>query len=656
MFNLISKFKKALIAIIFIAIIATLLFSIKTIQLHYSDFSRTTPSGSTISTQFPFYISSEGTGIYKLTGKIYKNEFASTKIRIIPDDALHSMSINNRVVDLSGIPYEQLSDYRHGFIIDLNDYLNNGTNNIAIVYSDTGGMMGITFQSLHAENLNKSLLIVIGIFISFLIFQYTTLIRSLKILFVCALFIRLFYFDITSFDTRGHDTWEHLEFIEYLTSHALPPSLEHATGGAFFHPPLYYYAGAAVYKTAELYDTNKEVIYRTLQFLSFSFSMGFVFFGLLILNNLININENQVLPTKKFSPFRANIRLQNGINIETPNTRYMNKFLQRALKSETKDANNENRQNFIARHRVFVVIGAMFAFWPVSIIHSPRIGNDTMLYFLFSASIYYILKWHQNNKKSDLLIASFISAAAILTKANGEILIGVIAILGLYKMIKSQEWKKYFSLATIPCLVLFLALSITILPGLLLKLQGKREQLYIDNIENVSAGLRVGNAASNFLWFDAKTFITEPFTSPWDDKMGRQYFGNYLGKTGLFGEFSFSSQLAKNTATISSFILIWMTLYLLIGLYHLRKEDYGREAVTLISGVLLLGAITYVRITFPVNIDFRYIVPALISFCSLYAASIFALQRIGATRLANIGLALSALFSFSNILFVFGIS
>ncbi|MDZ4263239.1 MAG: phospholipid carrier-dependent glycosyltransferase [Pseudomonadota bacterium] len=304
---------------------------------------------------------------------------------------------------------------------------------------------------------------------------------------------------------------------------------------------------------------------------------------------------------------------------------------------------------------VLWVIGALFAFWPAAIIHSVRIGNDPMLYFLFTASLYHITRWYRHDQKRDLMIASLVGAAAILTKANGEILVAVLGVIGLYKMISTKQWATYFKMAIAPCFIMLLAVAITVGPGLILKMQGKRDKLYIDNIDGLSQANLVGNTAANYFWFDAKTFITEPFTDPYDDRMGRQFFWNYLGKTGLFGEFKYPALLNVNTAVICSFLAVLMFIYMLFGIYRMAKEDFKRMAPVLLSGFFLWAGVTYMRMTFPANIDFRYIVPIILTFCALYGVSILRFQQQGATRLANVGLTMSALFSLSALIFIWGI-
>jgi hypothetical protein len=626
-----------------ILLVGILLFGYKSLQLSYSDFTITTPSGKTTSFVFPAFSESSESGIYTLRGVINRHNYASTLVRIIPDDEVLKITINSQVVNLDRVTSQERRDYNKGFVYDLGPYLHLGLNDVEILYSDSGGLMGVVFSAVPNAQFNGilfGLLLLIGILLAYSFFVKSHLKTSLKILILSALIIRIVYFAVTPPDVRDHDSPDHEGYIEYLAQYWVPPPLEFATGGAFFHPPLYYYTGAIVYKTAKIFEpNNKFTILRIEQVLSLVYSMGFVLFGLLILDQLISA---AMLSQGVYRPFRASSGRE-------PDNR-----LNANSRKELSDVSSSNKRQFDAEV-LFWIIGSLFVFWPVAIIHSVRIGNDPMEYFLFTASLYYIGCWYREDKRKDLIIASLIGAAAILTKANGEILVAVLAVVGIYKMLKSKRYLDYFKLSIAPCCVMLIAVGITVAPGAILMLQGKREKLYIDNIEGLSHANLVGNTASNFLWLDAKTFVTEPFTDPYDDRMGRQFFWNYLGKTGLFGEFKYEGLACINTAVFSSLLLLIMLVYIVLGVYYMTKDDFKRQAVLLLSGFFLWAGITYMRMTFPANIDFRYIVPILLTFCSLYALSIITFQRRGSVRLANIGKVLSLLFTASGVVFILGV-
>ncbi len=611
---------------------ALFLFVAKAIQPKLSNFSVTTPSGKVQQIDRPGFMQSTESGIYRLSGTLENRTYSSSTLRIIPDDEILTLSINDKPVNLNIIPHHLRKDYNRGFTYDLKDYLQEGENKIDIVYSDQGGLMGIVISG-EATGTPIFLMYLLGslfaIALSLKLLGVLRVSTSIKVLFIGALLIRIFYFSVTPADVRDHDLGDHIGYSEYLSTRWVPPPVDYAVGGAFFHPPLYYYTGALVYRATQWVEPhNKVTIYRAQQLLSLAYSMGFVLFGLFILNELLN---------KYRSVFgRDNTTGAADIHENTVH--------------EPASAITTTQSS------LFWLIGALFAFWPVSIIHSVRIGNDPMLYFLFSASLYFIIRWYRQDQKRHLMLASIIGAAAILTKANGEILVAVLGIIGLLKMFRSREWARYFKMSIAPCLIMLVAVAITVGPGLILKLEGKRDKLYIDNIDGLSKANLVGNTAANYFWFDAKIFITEPYTDPYDDRMGRQFFWNYLGKTGLFGEFKYHSTLSTNTAVICSFFAIFMFIYCIAGFYHMGRSDLKFMAPILLSGFFLWAGVTYMRMTFPANIDFRYIVPILITFCGIYGASIISFERHGIRRMVTIGKAMALAFTISGILFILGIS
>lgn len=613
--------------------IAALFMAITTlIQPSVSQVSLVTPSGKTQTLEQLGFMESSESGTYRLSGTLRTNRFTSPVFRIIPDDEILSLAINGSPIDLHHIPHHLRKDYNRGFTYDLSPYLAEGDNTFDIVYFDRGGLMGIVF-SAEAEGFRAVLLYALGTLFALLLSR--KLLRALhvstpiKVLFIGALLIRIFYFSITPADVRDHDLGDHIGYTEYLSTHWLPPPVDYAVGGAFFHPPLYYYTGALVYRATQWIEPhNKVTLYRAQQLLSLAYSMGFVLFGLFLLNELLNRYHHWLVPSRTSNPTSATHSLSQEIPSAITTT----------------------------RTSLFWLMGAMFAFWPVSIIHSVRIGNDPMLYCLFSASLYFIVRWYRQDQRRHLMIASLLAAAAVLTKANGEILVAVLGVIGLLKILRTGEWARYCKMAIVPGLAMLIAVAITVGPGLILKLEGKRDKLYIDNIEGLSQANLVGNTAANYFWFDAKIFITEPFTDPYDDRMGRQYFWNYLGKTGLYGEFKYPSLLSTNMAVIGSFFAVLMAMYSLAGFYHMNRQDIKLMVPLLLSAFFLWAGVTYMRMTFPANIDFRYIVPILISFCGFYAACIISFERKGIRRMAVIGKLLAAAFTTSSILFIVGIA
>jgi hypothetical protein len=617
--HLFYKHKKIMALLLLIMLFSITYFLVSN-RLRFENLILVTPSGVQEVLKSTDFMESKEAGIYTLKGSFTKNSFFRGVVRIIPDDQIEKMIINNQLVNLMSIPEERRKDYFKGFEMDLSEYLQEGVNQFEIKYYDRGGLMGIVIQPMFSSgqelifSVILSLVVLIASYLCLGFFSTSFhLSKTIKILFLLAVSVRLVYLFSTPPDVRDHDLGDHFDYVEYMSEHWFPPSIERATGGAYFHPPLYYYTGAVVYKIAGVYlGGSRYAIASVLQFLSFLYSLGFVYFGLLTLKEVV------------FRFFDAD--------------------------DDTRKIDN----TFL--NKIFFVTGLMLVLWPSSVIHSVRIGNDPLLYFLYAVSLFKIVQWQFYDKKRDLLIASLFGALAILAKANGEVLIAVIFFVGLYKLWKSKDWNRYVRMSILPATLLIIALGITVAPGLILKLQGKRDNLYIDDISGLSQANIVGNTASNYFWFDAKIFITEPFTSPYDDRYGRQYFWNYLAKTGLFGEFSYPKLININFAVISSFLFVCMAIYILGGIYLMTRDDIRKQAVLILSAFFLVAGVTYMRITFPANIDFRYIVPVIITFCCLFAVSLVCFSRMGAKKMVVIGKFISISFSICSAVFILGLA
>lgn len=252
-----------------------------------------------------------------------------------------------------------------------------------------------------------------------------------------------------------------------------------------------------------------------------------------------------------------------------------------------------------------------------------------------------------------LLKGAIFTALAVAAKANGAILValGGIVLLTVWFVHKKPDIVPLIKKGIAPVLIIFGALVLTFYPGIALKLSGDRTHLYIDNITNIPATLQTGNKAGNYLWMDLKTFIAKPYTSPYTDEFGRQYFANYLSKTGLIGEWWFEGDLAENSVGIISFSYLLLLVFFVVGLYHYSRRDYLNVSPLLWAYVLLLASIYYMRMTFPANIDFRYITPALLPFSILYNFGTIRLWAAGHGRLALTATAIQIVFIIGSLLF-----
>lgn len=556
-------------------------------------------------------------GVYNLEGNVEVSTMSPTRFQIIPDDKLLKLTINGQVVDLSHIEQSQLSDWQYGFKIDLKEYLDRETNSVEFVFKDYSGLYGIRMLSDFSEGRLIPLRLLWTVCLGIVVWNILMgigLRRDLALLVLTGVGCRIVYTIITDFNVRGHDTDEHIEYVLYFVDNWQLPNVNAATGGAYFHPPLYYFIAAQFYKISNLFHPDQpRFAFGVLQYLSVAFSAGFLVYAALLVD-------------KVFAAFRT------GTGVSSTAT------------------------SATARHYRWAGAAALalVVVWPSAIMHGARIGNDPLLYFAFTAGLYYIYSFFLKPSAKLFLLGAAFTGVAIVTKANGAILvaIGGIALLTIWRTRGATIDIQLVKRGLFPCAVIIVALALAFYPGIALKLTGDRTHLYVDNIDNVSSALRVGNRAGNFLWMDLKTFLTKPYTSPYDDEFGRQYFANYLSKTGLVGEWSFSGVLAENSTILLSFTYVLMMVLLIIGLYHFRRGDFTRSSPILWSYFFLLASVYYMRITFPVNIDFRYVLPVLVPFAILYNLGLIRMYENGLTRVARTGYVIETIFLLSSVLFL----
>ncbi len=571
--------------------------SYKRFELRYSN-------GYVKPVSFPYFGHSPSSrGVYTLAGVMDRSWASSSVFKIIPDDELLSIRLNDENVNLTEINHLKLKDYNNGFVIDLGDYLKSGENQLEIKFKDRGGKMGIRMtpsQTAFGQWSFTLLWFLMGATFLLWMLRLTKLSLVMQGIIIIGVAARVWAFLTTGHNTRGHDTYEHIEYVEFFVKNWTLPPIKFANDGAFFHPPLYYFIASWVYEISDFFVNGKTLLYRSLQLLSLAFSVGFVISGVKLVDLFFGkIKSSQLIESEK-----------------------------KGFKSQS---------TISSMYKWICALSLVM--WPSGVLHSVRIGNDPMLYFTFATGLYLWVKWYYQPKQSTFILASVLSGIAVVTKVNGVILYALGALLVLQtflihleipklKVIKKSLW---------PMLFMVGALGFAVYPGLALKFSGDRTHLYVDNIDNVSSGLVVGNKAANYLWFDAKTFVTQAYTSPWKDEFGRQYFWNYLGKTGLFGEWSFRGLLAENMAQIMSFLFLFFLVLMAHGLYKLKWKDLSDLSPLLWVYLLLVAGVTYMRMTFPVNIDFRYILPIIIPFVLILNFFLWKLELQGSKRLAVLG-------------------
>lgn len=361
--------------------------------------------------------------------------------------------------------------------------------------------------------------------------------------------LRILYLIGTDYNERTYDVTEGGGHLDYIRYLAENYKLPDPTNGWEYHqPPLYYISGAVVYKISQILNIN---YHKTLQILSFFYFYIFIIFGILILRNL-----------------------------------------------------TKNK-------KLFYLSVATLAFWPSGIIHSIRIGNDTMLYSFYAACLYFVLRWFEEKNIKLLYFSVFIFSIAILIKANAIALAGIITISVFIAFIKKYKLPIKHIIVIYSFIVFFVLLSFA--PKFYGHFKNNKNDWLVGGVlSTMNKGLFVENGLKNYIYFDINKFIRRPFTSSWEDWGGRQYFWNYLLKTSLFGEFSFNNGFSARIGLIISWTFLVILFYNIIGLIL----GFKKNIIIFFNALLLLLLIFLFKFKIPSssNGDFRYIFPSLLSF------------------------------------------
>jgi len=527
---------------------------------------------------------------------IHAGRLTQRSIVFVPDDHFVSLSVNGRDVPLDGVDPKQRDDYRRGFRFPIGAYLRPGDNAVVARVLNRNGVGGLDVDSDPHDWRNVAEGVsAVGAFLLLL----GVALRRLEVTWaitaplLAGVALRFGYLSVTPSWLRDHDVAGHLEYIEYiLNHHSLPPPYG---GWSFYHPPLYYVLSAGLWKVMTLVGVrSRDAILCALQVQSMLYQLGFLAFSLRTASLWIGR-----LPDAAFG---ARLSSRTGI---------------------------------------VALMATLLCVWPSGIIHSVRIGNDDPFYLLFAAGLYFASRWWVDGRDRDLHVAAGFGAIGMFTKSNSLLLFIVLGVLlvARFALDRQRRVVPYLRLAW-PGAAMFVVSAGAALGRAVADMSsGKRQNLLMGNVHSLQANLVVGDQAQNFLWFDAKAFVTHAFMSPVDDAMGRQFFWNYALKTSLFGEFSFDHPRLWDLAVVISVLLLFIVALAVLGVALGSRNDWLDDLPALVTTATLVGGLAAIRMALPLSAvgDFRYIVPVLTPAIYLFARSLVSFRQRGWTWVAWTG-------------------
>lgn len=246
----------------------------------------------------------------------------------------------------------------------------------------------------------------------------------------------------------------------------------------------------------------------------------------------------------------------------------------------------------------------LWSVWPSFILASPRLGNDILFYAMHVIALWGCLKYIRTNLGKYFIVAVVAAFIAYWTKSTAVVTFGILGLTALIQLCKNPRlWSRSERIAA----GLFIVAAITVAYAAL-------THEVVGNANGNDNTVLIRNDPGNFLFFDLKTFLTQPYTDPWHDELGRQFFWNYLAKTSLFGEFKLL-QTPKGL-WLASIISVCFVALLGFGLRGLWKSRWDKVQIVIAAqAFLFFAAMITLRLKYPFSCsnDFRYIVPVLLS-------------------------------------------
>ena len=246
----------------------------------------------------------------------------------------------------------------------------------------------------------------------------------------------------------------------------------------------------------------------------------------------------------------------------------------------------------------------LWSVWPSFILASPRLGNDILFYAMHAVALWGCLRYVRTNCGRYFIVAVVASFIAYWTKSTAVITFGVLCLTALLQLFKNpRSWSRSECVGV----GLLVAAIVTV----------AYVALTHDIVGNASGNdntVLIRNTPGNFLFFDLRTFLTQPYTDPWHDELGRQYFWNYLAKSSLFGEFKLLQTMKG--LWLASIVSACFVAMLGFGLRGLWKTRWNKIYILVgVQALLFFAAMIVLRLKYPFSCsnDFRYIVPVLLS-------------------------------------------
>lgn len=501
----------------------------------------------------PLFIAGESRMLHA-TVPVVLSPLDSKQFRIHPDDCIKELSINGvRVPDAIA----QFCDYTElGPKVDVARYLQPGRNVFEFLIEDKGGLTGVRITPVQSTAFRWLRAIA---FIA-LIFSIVQLLSHLRVwrgadstllsIIAVGVILRILYVLATPYTLRGHDTWAHIQYIRYMSTHfRIPPAAE---GWEYHQAPLYYFITGAWMRFGRFIGIGEEGILNQVQIFSLLISIATLAVGVWI-GSLIFPQKNQRVSRLLFC---------GGI-----------------------------------------------AVFPSLIFLSSRITNDGLYHLVAFCAVGFLLRWWRSARSRDWFLLCVFVALSFLTKVSGLVFLPVI----FCSLVAFPGWSFREKLQKGSIGLLLIILLTWWLPVGRFFLEPDPQNSITFGSQAMHPGLRVPTTLTNLITFDPIAVLRVPYNSPWNDANRRQYFLEYFFRSAFFGEFTFPDHVRFPALSIL-LLAMPLFFVMVIGFLKNLTANLRAFLPLLLLGAFVFTAHIFYRIRAPFasNQDFRFSVILLI--------------------------------------------
>ena len=290
-----------------------------------------------------------------------------------------------------------------------------------------------------------------------------------------------------------------------------------------------------------------------------------------------------------------------------------------------------------------LVIGfAFFAFFPRHVGFAATLNNDPLAYLNSLIAIYFAIKWWLDGKRlSDILLCGLFIGLGVCTKLSAATVCLPIGAVFAYEFIKTIL-KRNGSMPLRKIIVqylLFIAVCAPISLSFIVYAKIKFDQplgYVFSNLNKLLSTTHHSAFERFFITFDADeffySFYLRTFTNPSTGVYNNYNMYNFLVRSSIFGEFGYwQGEAFSSVALLSqySLTLVLPAVYVVILVCYIKEKkrtggsvDFwgvGNDEKAFVFGTVLFLtnlisiAAFYIKMPYSCTVDFRYVMPIIIS-------------------------------------------